>query len=219
MKAKEIAKRVQATHFAAILVDKTGAQWVTDGKNAYIADDTIQLTESNLLSVLDIEQKKRDKIRVGMGEAENGEQHACDELLDALGIEARPGDSPLMPGLSVNDGELLTSMQMEDGGVCWVAQGVIKPADTDEGLSFAKRGRYVIAGNLFASAVLEPISEGRQQMLERQLRAVVGVENDEELLSRLEEAEKRAAAEHARAEAAVKRAVRATNDQKGEAEA
>lgn len=219
MKAKQIAKRVQATHFAAILVDKTGAQWITDGKNAYIADDTIRLTEDNLLSVLDIEREKRDKIRVGLGEADNSEQYACNALLDALGIEARPGDSPLLPGLSVNDGELLTSMQMEDGGICWVAQSVIKPADTGEGLSFAKRGRYVIAGNLLVSAVLEPISEGRQQLLEKGLRAIVGVENDEELLSRLEEAEKRAAAEHARAEAAVKRAVRATNDQKGEAEA
>lgn len=215
MKAKEIAKRVKVTRFAAVLRDHANRQWITDGLNAYLADENILLTEGNLLGVLDIEQSKRDKIRVGTAEATAKEEKTCEALMDVLGIERRAEDEELIPGVSVCfGGDAVTSLRWEDGSYCWVRQSELKPADGEVGLGFLRRGAYVATmGDLFVNAIVRPLDGETQYAIEEQLRQVVNVENDEELLERLRLAERRADMEHERAEAAAKRAVAACRNE------
>lgn len=206
-----MAKRVMKRNYAVIIDDKwSGKQWISDGINAYLADESVKYTRENLMGILDIDPEKRDRIDVG-------ESMADSELF--VMIETNR-DEPLQPiGSIVYSGECMTCMRTEDGKRIWVRQSFIEPADGKMGLRFFLRDGVVICfQDLFASAILRPEYGEEQEKIEDMLRAMLGDATNEELTERAEAAESRAEREHARAEAAVRRAVLAENRGKTEEE-
>ena len=210
MKAAKVAKRVMKTNKAVILTDEIGKQWISDGINCYLADESVQYTRENLMGILDIDPEKRDRIDVG-------ESMADSELFVMIETDR---DEPLQPiGSIVYSGECMTCMRTEDGKRIWVRQSFIEPADGKMGLRFFLRdGHIACFADLFCSAVLTPEDEEAQGKIEDILRAMLGETTNEELQRRAEEAESRAEREHERAQAAVRRAVMAENrkDMEGE---
>ena len=210
MKAAKVTKRVMKTNSAVILTDESGKQWISDGINCYLADESVQYTRENLMGILDIDPEKRDRIDVVERTAES-------ELFVMIETDR---DEPLQPiGSIVYSGECMTCMRTEDGKRIWVRQSFIEPADGKMGLRFFLREGVVICfQDLFASAILRPEYGEEQEKIEDMLRAMLGDATNEELTERAEAAESRAEREHARAEAAVRRAVLAENREKTEKE-
>ena len=204
MKAAKVAKRVMKRNYAVIIDDKWSAkQWISDGINAYMADESVKYTEENLMGILDIDPEKRDKVEVTERFVEG----------DLFAMVETDRDKPLQPiGSIVYSGECMTCMRTEDERRIWVRQSYIEPADGKMGLRFFLRDEHIACfANLFCSAVLTPESEEEQEKIEDILRAMLGETTNEELQRRAEEAESRAEREHERAQAAVRRAVMAEN--------
>ena len=107
MKASEIKKLVTGSKRVLIWVDGSGNQWIGDGmRGMYAADDCIRLNEGNVLSVLDVDKDKREKIRCSMGPS-------YDPRLSILPDEEN--DIRLRPVLSVYYAdELITLMRSDD---------------------------------------------------------------------------------------------------------
>ena len=212
MKAKEIAKRVLKTGYAGILQDASDRQWITDGQNAYLADESLQLSDENLLAALDVQKDKRGKIRVG-NEGKDATIAYCVQMLAPfIGMDRRMEERDLRPGVSVcYAADTVTSLKDEETGeVVWARQGYIHPADGKEGLGFARRGPLVaLYEDMFCCAVITPEDDAVQAKIEGAMRWALGdIETDEELRRRAEAAEARAEAERRRAEIAVRRAIR-----------
>lgn len=213
MKAKEIAKRVLKTGYAGILQDASDRQWITDGKNAYLADESLRLTDENLLAALDVQKDKREKIRIGNKGKDETIAYCMQTLAPFIGMDRRVDERDLRPGVSVCYAQdTVTSLKDEETGeVVWARQSCIHPADGKEGLGFTRRGPLVaLYEDMFCCAVVTPENDGVQSIIEDNMRWALGdFETDEELRRRAEAAEARAEAEHRRAEKAVRRAVEA----------
>ena len=213
MKAKEIAKRVLKTGYVGILQDASDRQWITDGKNAYLADESLRLTDENLLAALDVAKDKREKIRIGNEGKDETIAYCMQTLAPFIGMDRRMEEHDLRPGVSVcYAGDTVTSLKDEETGeTIWARQSYIHPADGKEGLGFARRGPLVaLYEDMFCCAVVTPENDGVQSIIEDNMRCALGdFETDEELRRRAEAAEARAEAEHRRAEKAVRRAVEA----------
>lgn len=155
MKASEIKKLVTGSKRVLIWVDGDGNQWIGDGmRGMYAVDDCIRLNEGNVLSVLDVDKDKRDKIRCSMGPS-------YDPRLSILPDEEN--DIQLRPVLSVYYAdELITLMRSEDGELFGVRQSAIKPANAKYGLAFFLRRRegmipwIACFEDMMTSAVLLP---------------------------------------------------------------
>lgn len=212
MKAKEIAKRVLKTGYAGILQDASDRQWITDGQNAYLADESLQLNDENLLAALDVQKDKREKIRVGNEGKDETIAYCMQTLAPFIGMDRRMEERDLRPGVSVcYAADTVTSLKDEETGeVVWARQGYIHPADGKEGLGFARRGPLVaLYEDMFCCAVVTPEDDKTQSIIESNMRWALGdFETDEELRRRAEAAEARAEAERRRAEIAVRRAIR-----------
>ncbi len=225
MKAKEIAKRVLKTGYAGILQDASDRQWITDGQNAYLADESLRLSDENLLAALDVQKDKREKIRVGSEGKNETIDYCLQTLAPFIGMDRRAEERDLIPGVSVCYAQdTVTSLKDEETGkVVWARQSCIHPADGKEGLGFARRGPQVaLYEDMFCCAVVTPENGGVQSLIEDNMRWALGdFETDEELRRRAEAAEARAEAEHRRAEIAVRRAIERANqkeENKNEAE-
>lgn len=225
MKAKEIAKRVLKTGYAGILQDASDRQWITDGQNAYLADESLPLNDENLLAALDIQKDKREKIRVGNEGKDETIAYCMQTLAPFIGMDRRMEERDMRPGVSVCYAQdTVTSLKDEETGeVVWARQSCIHPADGKEGLSFARRGPLVaLYEDMFCCAVVTPEDDKTQSIIESNMRWALGdFETDEELRRRAEAAEARAEAEHRRAEKAVRLAVKQANkkeESKNEAE-
>ena len=212
MKAKEIAKRVLKTGYAGILQDASDRQWITDGQNAYLADESLPLNDENLLAALDVQKDKREKIRVGNDGKDETIAYCIQTLAPFIGMDRRMEEHDLRPGVSVcYAADTVTSLKDEETGeVVWARQSCIHPADGKEGLGFARRGPLVaLYEDMFCCAVVTPENGGVQSIIEDNMRWALGdIETDEELRRRAEAAEARAEAERRRAEIAVRRAIR-----------
>lgn len=213
MKAKEIAKRVLKTGYAGILQDASDRQWITDGQNAYLADESLRLSDENLLAALDVQKDKREKIRVGNKGKDETIAYCMQTLAPFIGMDRRMEERDLRPGVSVCYAQdTVTSMKDEETGeVVWARQSCIHPADGKEGLGFARRGPLVaLYEDMFCCAVITPENDGVQSIIEDNMRWVLGdFETDEELRRRAEAAEAKVEVERRRAEIAVRRAVEA----------
>lgn len=212
MKAKEIAKRVLKTGYAGILQDASNRQWITDGQNAYLADESLRLSDENLLAALDVQKDKREKIHVGNEGKDATIDYCMQTLAQFIGMDRRMEEHDLRPGVSVcYAADTVTSLKDEETGeVVWARQSCIHPADGKEGLGFARRGPLVaLYEDMFCCAVVTPEHDAVQETIEGAMRWALGdIETDEELRRRAEAAEARAEAEHRRAEIAVRRAIR-----------
>ena len=131
MKLARIMKALRGTALS-IVNGEDGFQWVGDGTAYYLVDQTLDLTEDNLLSVMDIDEKKRKKYTVRTIEGQRTPmidicpQEGCDQALNPL--------------LSASwAGELVTIMTSETGEAAAVLQSQIAPADGDEPLQFCLR--------------------------------------------------------------------------------
>lgn len=216
MKAKEIAKRVLKTGYAGILQDASDRQWITDGQNAYLADESLRLTDENLLAALDVAKDKREKISVGNEGKDETIAYCMQTLAPFIGMDRQMEERDLRPGVSVcYVGDTVTSLKDEETGeTIWARQSYIHPADgKEEGLGFARRGPLVaLYEDMFCCAVITPENGGVQSIIEDNMRWALGdIETDEELRRRAEAAEARAEAEHRRAEKAVRLAVKRAN--------
>lgn len=213
MKAKEIAKRVLKTGYVGILQDASDRQWITDGKNAYLADESLRLTDENLLAALDVAKDKREKIRIGNEGRDETIAYCMQTLAPFIGMDRRMEEHDLRPGVSVcYAGDTVTSLKDEETGeTIWARQSYIHPADGKEGLGFARRGPLVaLYEDMFCCAVITPEDDAVREKIEGGMRWALGdIETDEDLRRRAEAAEARAEAEHRRAEKAVRRAVEA----------
>ena len=213
MKAKEIAKRVIKTGYAGIMQDASDRQWITDGQNAYLADESLRLSDENLMAALDVQKDKREKIRVGNEGKDETIAYCMQTLAPFIGMDRRMEEHDLRPGVSVCYAvDTVTSLKDEETGeVVWARQGYIHPADGKEGLGFARRGPLVaLYEDMFCCAVVTPENDEVQSIIEDNMRWALGdIETDEELRRRAEAAEARAEAERRRAEIAVRRAVEA----------
>lgn len=213
MKAKEIAKRVLKTGYAGILQDASDRQWITDGQNAYLADESLQLNDENLLAALDVQKDKREKIRVGNEGKDETIAYCMQTLAPFIGMDRRMEERDLRPGVSVCYAQdTVTSLKDEETGeVVWARQSCIHPADGKEGLGFARRGPLVaLYEDMFCCAVVTPENSGVQSLIEDNMRYALGdFETDEELRRRAEAAEAKVEVERRRAEIAVRRAVEA----------
>ena len=209
MKAARIARLVKKVRRAVIFTDKSGRQWVGTERYAYLADESIRLTEENVLGVLDIDADKRDEIEVLA--VEQSEPMA--RLLD---ISPQEGDMLLYPKMSVTwNGDLLTILRSEDGEeTVMVPQAAIHPADGKSGLGFYLRGGRVAAfEDLFCSAVLAPISNEEQDKVIALIHQAIGETDDAAAQEIIREANERAEREHRRAEEAVCALVKARQAQ------
>ena len=213
MKAKEIAKRVLKTGYAGIMQDASDRQWITDGQNAYLADESLRLSDENLLAALDVQKDKREKIRVGNDGKDETIAYCIQTLAPFIGMDRRMEEHDLRPGVSVcYAADTVTSLKDEETGeVVWARQSYIHPAAGKEGLGFARRGPLVaLYEDMFCCAVVTPEDGEVQSLIEDNMRWALGdFETDEERRRRAEAAEARAEAEHRRAEIAVRRAVEA----------
>lgn len=213
MKAKEIAKRVLKTGYAGILQDASDRQWITDGQNAYLADESLQLNDENLLAALDVQKDKREKIRVGNEGKDETIAYCMQTLAPFIGMDRRMEERDLRPGVSVCYAQdTVTSLKDEETGeVVWARQSCIHPADGKEGLGFARRGPLVaLYEDMFCCAVVTPENGGVQSIIEDNMRWALGdFETDEDLRRRAEAAEAKVEVERRRAEIAVRRAVEA----------
>ena len=213
MKAKEIAKRVLKTGYAGILQDESDRQWITDGQNAYLADESLPLNDENLLAALDVQKDKREKIRVGNEGKDATIAYCMQTLAPFIGMDRRMEERDLRPGVSVcYAADTVTSLKDEETGeVVWARQSCIHPADGKEGLGFARRGPLVaLYEDMFCCAVITPENDGVQSIIEDNMRYALGdFETDEELRRRAEAAEAKVEVERRRAEIAVRRAVEA----------
>lgn len=213
MKAKEIAKRVLKTGYAGILQDASDRQWITDGQNAYLADESLRLTDENLLAALDVAKDKREKIRIGNEGKDETIAYCMQTLAPFIGMDRRMEERDLRPGVSVcYAADTVTSLKDEETGeVVWARQSCIHPADGKEGLGFARRGPLVaLYENMFCCAVVTPENGRVQSIIEDNMRWALGdFETDEELRRRAEAAEAKVEVERRRAEIAVRRAVEA----------
>lgn len=129
MKLQKVKKALRGTHLI-IFEDEGGFQWLSDGTAAYLMDRELDLTEGNLLAILDIEEDKRVNYTV---RATKAPRH-----IDQCPQEQ--ADERLIPLISVSwAGELITIMATLDGDVAAVLQRQIAPADGKEPLAFALR--------------------------------------------------------------------------------
>ena len=171
MNAKEIAKRVMRTKYAGIITDTDGRQWITDGTNAYLADESVPLNDENILSVLDIAPDKREKIRVGEQGTDATKTCVSRILQPAVSMMPMRGDREMIPGLSIcYNGDVLTSLQdaAGDGRIKWVRQGYIKPADGPNGLGFFMRGMLVaLYQDMLCNAVVAPERDEIEELIEK----------------------------------------------------
>lgn len=115
-----------------IVNGEDGFQWIGDGSAFYIADKNLDLSDGNLLAILDIDEDKRSEYTVReidgekVPELDICPQEDCDKLLHPL------------VSLSWTD-ELETIMTTEDGEAVAVDQAYIAPADGKEPLMFVLR--------------------------------------------------------------------------------
>lgn len=115
-----------------IVTGEDGFQWLGDGTAFYVVDQGLDLTEDNLLPVLDIDEEKRDGYYVH--EVEGSRMPQCDVC------PQEENDELLHPLVSVSwAGELVTIMTTETGEAVAVPQSKIAPADGKEPLIFYLR--------------------------------------------------------------------------------
>lgn len=131
MKLNKI-KKAMTRQTLSIINGSDGFQWIGDGTAYYEADRELDLTESNLLAILDIDADKRDQYTVR--EIDGARVPMCDVCpQEACDVE-------LIPRASVSwAGELLTIMTTNDGEAVAVTQRQIAPADGKKPLRFFLR--------------------------------------------------------------------------------
>lgn len=115
-----------------IVTGEDGFQWLGDGTAFYQVDQGLDLTEGNLLAILDIDEDKRGNYNVR--EIDGARLPQCD-------ICPREGeDEQLHPLVSVSwAGELVTIMTTAEGEAAAVPQRQVVPADGREPLTFFLR--------------------------------------------------------------------------------
>lgn len=131
MNLKDVKRAMIGTSLY-IVTGEDGFQWMGDGQAFYIVDQNIDLTERNLLAILDIEEDKREKYNVRELMYENLPQ------LDVCPQE--DADEMLHPLVSVSwAGRLVTMMTTDGGEAVAVRQSRIAPADGRKKLAFFLR--------------------------------------------------------------------------------
>lgn len=115
-----------------IVTGEDGFQWLGDGTAFYEVDRGLDLTEGNILAILDIDEDKRAGYFVQ--EVDGNRAPECDVC------PQEENDELLHPLVSVSwAGELVTIMTTDTGEAVAVPQSKIAPADGKEPLIFFLR--------------------------------------------------------------------------------
>ncbi len=161
MKMAAVKKIVMEARRCIIVTDSEGRQWIGDGKRFYAVDEDIRFDRETVLTILDIDKDKRNKVTVF-------EESSSDPRF-SIYLKEEEGER-LKPRMAVMyGGELVMVFMTDRQEVFAIEHAVLKPID-EMGRDYIllRREAYgtemvpviAVQTDMFVSALIQPIRSG-----------------------------------------------------------
>lgn len=156
MKMAAIKKIVMDAKKCIIMTDKEGKQWIGDGKRFYAVDEDFRFERETVLTVLDIDRDKRDRVVVF-------QERSSDPRFD---IYEREDDERLRPQMAIMYGGELVLVFMSDKQELFALEhAALKPLGDGRAYTLRRRTAHgeemqpviAVAQDMFVGALLQPM--------------------------------------------------------------
>ena len=156
MKLAAIRKIVMDAKKCIIMTDKEDKQWIGDGKRFYAVDEDFRFERETVLTVLDVDKDKRDKVAVF-------QERSSDPRFD---IYEKESDERLRPQMAIMYGGELVMVFMSDKQELFVLEhAALKPIGDGRDYTLRRREAHgeemrpviAVAQDMFVGALLRPM--------------------------------------------------------------
>lgn len=158
MKMAAIKKIVMDAKKCIIMTDKEGRQWIGDGKRFYAVDEDFRFERETVLTVLDVDKDKRDKVTVF-------QERSNDPRFD---VYEKESDERLRPQMAIMYGGELVLVFISDKQEIFVLEhAALKPIGDGRSYTLRRRTAHgeemqpviAVAQDMFVGALLQPMEE------------------------------------------------------------
>ena len=199
MKLAAIRKIIMDTKRCIIVNDREHNQWIGDGKRFYLVDEDFRFKRENVLTVLDIDKDKRNKVAVFQ---EDSGDHRFSIYPQEDGY---PKGEILKPRMAIMyGGELVMVFMTDRNEVFAVEHAYLKPVDLGRDFMLLRREVFgeemtpaiAVSTDTFVNALLTPLPQKTTRAIIEEAGLIAGgsakaygTDEEKELVKGTEKAE------------------------------